>query len=320
MNRITAVIALYNKEKYIDRAIRSIQSQTKQVNEIVVVDDGSTDAGPDIVKSIYDSRIKLIYQDNQGVSLARNNAVSVASNNIIAFLDADDEWLPNHIEEILLLVKQFPSAGAYGTSYRFEFADGRSEVPKFRNTPRHPWRGAIQNIYRSSLGDCPFWTSAVAVRREVMLKIGGFSAGESIAEDLDLWFKIASSYSVAWSTEITAVYHRDITGSAMNTFCLKKDPLLLQTLETILVRCDKLNKDILNLIAKYYYDFAVMYINNNDKYNSERCFKSMMKYARGSYYWELLARYCAHNMPLPIHKLIREIRRSYTKVRYRSSC
>ncbi len=317
MDKITAIIPLYNKEKYIARAIKSIQTQTFNVDEIVVVDDGSTDEGPEIVKSIGDYRIKLVSQNNQGVSVARNNAVGIASNEIVAFLDADDEWLPNHIEEIMLLASRFPGAGAYGTSYCFTFSDGRSEVPKFRNTPCHPWKGILQNFYRSSLGDCPFWTSAVAVRREVMLKTGGFSAGEPIAEDLDLWYKIASDYSVVWSTEVTAVYHRNVSGSAMDTFCLKNDPLLLKTLEATLLKSGNTDKYIRNLIAKYQYDFAVMYFNNNDKFNSDRCFNSMLQYSNGKLYWELFVRFIVYKLPLPIFRIVSDIRRTYTGERYR---
>ena len=89
---ISVVIPLYNKEKYIKRAIESVLNQTFQKFEIIVVNDGSTDKSAEIVQNIKDPRIRLINQKNAGVSAARNRGIQEAKYEYIAFLDADDFW------------------------------------------------------------------------------------------------------------------------------------------------------------------------------------------------------------------------------------
>jgi glycosyltransferase involved in cell wall biosynthesis len=110
------VIPLYNKEKYIKRAITSVLDQTIQDFEIIVVNDGSTDNSTNIVKSITDNRIKLINQENQGVSVARNTGIENTKNEYIAFLDADDKWEPYFLEEIRKLIEINKSAGLFATN------------------------------------------------------------------------------------------------------------------------------------------------------------------------------------------------------------
>ncbi len=94
MPLISVVIPLYNKEPYIKRAIDSILAQKIQDYEIIVIDDGSTDKSAEVVKSFPDPRIRLIQQENAGVSAARNRGIEEAKAELIAFLDADDEWTP----------------------------------------------------------------------------------------------------------------------------------------------------------------------------------------------------------------------------------
>lgn len=94
---VSVVIPLYNKEKYIERALSSVLSQTYPPSEIIVVDDGSTDEGPERVLKFNDSRITLIRQENKGPGAARNAGLALARGKYIAFLDADDEWLPNFL-------------------------------------------------------------------------------------------------------------------------------------------------------------------------------------------------------------------------------
>ncbi|MCK4960446.1 MAG: glycosyltransferase family 2 protein, partial [Planctomycetes bacterium] len=89
---VSVVIAAYNAEKYIQRAIDSVLAQSLPADEIIVVDDGSTDNTGDAVKH-YGSKVRYIYQENAGPASARNTAIEAATGTWIAFLDADDEWL-----------------------------------------------------------------------------------------------------------------------------------------------------------------------------------------------------------------------------------
>ncbi|MGI6022871.1 MAG: glycosyltransferase family 2 protein, partial [Methanoculleus sp.] len=94
MPEVSVVIPLYNKAPYIARALASVITQTCQGFEVIVIDDGSTDGGAEIVRRLDDTRIRVIRQENRGVSAARNRGIESARTDFIAFLDADDEWMP----------------------------------------------------------------------------------------------------------------------------------------------------------------------------------------------------------------------------------
>lgn len=112
----SVIIPLYNKEQTIIRTLYSVLTQTYQGFEIIIVNDGSKDDGLNrINENISDSRIKIINQENQGVSAARNRGVAEAKKDYIAFLDADDEWLPGYLEKVKEAINLFPDAGMYCT-------------------------------------------------------------------------------------------------------------------------------------------------------------------------------------------------------------
>ena len=110
---VSVVIPLYNKADTITRAIQSVLKQTISEWELIVVDNGSTDDGGRHVEAIKDSRIRLIRQENKGVSMARNRGVEEATCDYIAFLDADDEWKPLFLEQSLSLQKEYPECDLY---------------------------------------------------------------------------------------------------------------------------------------------------------------------------------------------------------------
>jgi len=200
------VIPLYNKAPYIIRTLRSVLAQSYQFFEVVVVDDGSTDGGGDIVLSVGDPRIRLIRQENGGVSAARNRGIQEAKAELIAFLDADDEWKPNFLNLVLEMYNTYPEAGLYGTYYEFNGADTNIKRPIIKLPPDFRY-GLLPNYFSAALGQPPICSSAVAVPRKVFEHVGGFKVGENIGEDLDMWGRIALYYRVAYTTEIGAVYH-----------------------------------------------------------------------------------------------------------------
>ena len=159
MPDVSIIIPLLNKGPYIKRAIDSILAQEHQNFEIIVVDGGSTDNGPDIVKSIKDSRLKFIIQPTKGVSEARNFGVEKSHGSSIAFLDADDEWLPSHLSTLMRLLEKYPDAGAYSTTYKIFNTEGRLRWPKYRKIPPLPWEGLLPNYFSSAVhGEYPLWT------------------------------------------------------------------------------------------------------------------------------------------------------------------
>lgn len=209
MTSISVVIPLYNKAPHIARALRSVFSQTVQAEEIIVVDDGSTDGGAEIVQQCQDPRIKLIHQENQGVSAARNSGIREAKTSLIAFLDADDAWEVKYLEVICELRKKYPQAGLYATAYWHVNPSGEIHQPEFRVFPPGTRDGLIQDYFQVALYSYPVWTSAVTIPKTILAEIGWFPPVRELTEDDDLWLRIALKYPLAWCKEPLAYYYTD---------------------------------------------------------------------------------------------------------------
>ena len=213
--KFSVIIPLFNKGPYIARAIESVLEQTIQDFEIIVIDGGSEDNGPAIVKKCNDPRIHFLVQSGKGVSNARNEAVYFSKNEFIAFLDADDEWMPRHLETILRLIEKYPEAGIFSTAYKIHTADGKTQWACYQGIPDFPWEGLLPNFFKSAaLGDIPVWTSVVVIPGKLFHEAGGFPEGHWWGEDVDLFGKIALKYPVAFSSELGGIYHWDVTNRA----------------------------------------------------------------------------------------------------------
>ena len=116
--KFSVVIPLYNKEHYIEATIRSVLSQTCQDFEVIVVDDGSTDGSAEIVESFGSPLVRLIRQENRGVSAARNRAMREATGEWVALLDGDDMWGAEYLATVAEMIERWPKCGAYGTAFK----------------------------------------------------------------------------------------------------------------------------------------------------------------------------------------------------------
>ena len=114
--RVSVIIPLYNKAPYVRRALDSVAAQTFTDFEVIVVDDGSTDGGAELVAAYGDSRVRLLRQANAGPGAARNRGIAEARGDILAFLDADDVWLPVFLEESMRLLDRYGAEVATVTS------------------------------------------------------------------------------------------------------------------------------------------------------------------------------------------------------------
>ncbi len=221
---LAVVIPLYNKQKYIRRAIDSVLAQTVRHFELVVVNDGSTDNSRALVCEYTDPRVRLVDQENRGESAARNRGITEARGELIAFLDADDEWCPEFLATILDLRERFPSVGAYATGLR-DLKDGKLA---YRNR-------CLRSVVAES-GCCfDLWrrgafihSSCVAVPRRVFDTVGVFREGYVVGADIDMWFRIALRFPVACSPAICALYHGYLLDNASHVAVPNEvSPLLL---------------------------------------------------------------------------------------------
>lgn len=209
---ISIIIPLYNKEKQIAATLQSVFNQTFQDFEVIIVNDGSTDSSVAIVESFGDSRLRLINQQNSGVSAARNRGVDEAKGEFIAFLDADDEWKPEYLETQMSLVGKYPQCDVFATNYEFIDETGKVTSTIIRKLPFQGETGIMTNYFEvASCSHPPLWTSAIIVRRDAILAIGGFPVGIKSGEDLLTWARLACRYKIAYSRSIKACFIFDET-------------------------------------------------------------------------------------------------------------
>jgi len=213
--KISVIIPAYNAARYIAKAIESCLSQTYAPHEIIVVDDASTDGTAEIAESFPAPVHVIRLAENMGVSVARNRGVLASTGDWLAFLDADDWFLPEKFECQRCCVLKNPKAVLIYTGFRIINLDGSDSCCRFF-MPRE-----IMPIlrYRSRFSCC-----SVVLRREAFDAVGGFDPALRIAEDWDLWLRIAAHYSVelfAAVPEPLVVYRRvagSLSSSAMRYF------------------------------------------------------------------------------------------------------
>lgn len=207
---ISVIIPLYNKAASVGRTLRAVLAQTYGDFEVVVVDDGSTDGGADVVRSVGDGRIHLVSQANAGVSAARNRGVREARGEFVAFLDADDEWQPDYLETQHRLTQRYPQCAVFATSYAIRPAGGEDAPAVLRRLPFAGEDGVFTNYFEvAACSHPPLWTSAVMVRRAAMDAVGGFPVGIRSGEDLLTWARLAVKYEVAYCRRPLAVFVND---------------------------------------------------------------------------------------------------------------
>lgn len=178
MPKISVVIPLYNKEKSIASTLRTVLNQTFSDYEIVIVNDGSTDYSVAEAGKVQDDRIRLIHQQNAGVSAARNRGIEEAKGELIAFLDADDEWSPEYLFTQYHLYQKYPQCDVFACNYEIQdFYQNRTPAT-IRRLPFKEKDGILNNYFEvASCSNPPLWTSAVMVKKNSLTKGGDVSFG-----------------------------------------------------------------------------------------------------------------------------------------------
>lgn len=251
---ISIVIPLYNKKTYIKKTIDSVLNQSIQSFECIIVD-SSDDGSTDVVKQYTDFRIQHIVQNSRTlVSKARNIGIEHAKSDIIAFLDADDEWTPYHLEALVRLHTNFPDAALIFTPYIKLLPNGRPVNMVFAELPKPPWEGNITNYFRiASRGDIPICSSNCAVKKEILKLYGGFDENLCYGEDQYLWGRIALEYPISFSWKGPAIYHTEAIGrSCNNPHEMNEDPLSVYLEKYIRENeiSDKLQSDVIRYIKR----------------------------------------------------------------------
>lgn len=219
--KVSVIVPLYNKAPWVRRSLDSLAAQTFRDFEVIVVDDGSTDDGAKVVAEYPDDRIRLVRQKNAGPGAARNRGIGEARGELLAFLDADDEWTPDFLEEnVRALEAAGPKVGAIVCGY--------VEYPS-RTTRARMWerRGVREGIFRATpevpasrlvhlLAYMNPW--ATVVRAKVLQRHGGFYGRDRClyGEDAYLWLKVLLNEPVLFTLAPRVHFHTEASALSKN--------------------------------------------------------------------------------------------------------
>lgn len=231
--RFSVVIALYNKAAYIGCTLQSVLAQDCRDLEVVVIDDGSSDEGPRIVAQCTDPRVRLLSQANAGVAAARNRGIDAARGQWVCFLDADDWLHPSYLSTLaqaqqacpqadvvaadFVRVPHVPAPGAWPPPWPVSSAPAQVEV--------------ITRLARRWMKGPTLSASSVAVRRNRLLAMQPcFPPGETLGEDLDLWFRLAEQTPIALAHKTLVAYRVDVAGSLSSKHAVQEHYPFLERL------------------------------------------------------------------------------------------
>lgn len=189
MIKVSVIIPTYNRAKKVCRAISSVLNQTYEDFELIVIDDGSDDHTRESVSRFKDNIVMINHSQNMGVSAARNSGIAIAGGKFIAFLDSDDQWMPEKLEVQIDFFRENPGAVACQTG-EIWIRNGKRVNPKNRHLK------PSGDIFEPSLELCLVSPSAVMLKRSLLDEVGLFDESFPVCEDYDLWLRISKKYPV----------------------------------------------------------------------------------------------------------------------------
>jgi glycosyltransferase involved in cell wall biosynthesis len=217
---VSAIVPVHNQAQYVDQAIESVLRQVLPVAEIIVVDDGSTDSTPEVLER-YRQQIRVIRQHRQGVAAARNAGVRIATGDLLAFLDADDIWLPSKLARQVELFYTKPQLGLVHCG--LEEIDSNGTVFDSRIDGLAGWVADEMLLFRRSviLGG----GSGAVVSRVAFERIGGFDTKMSTSADWDAYYRIARRFEVGFVPEVLLRYRVHGANMHWNIAAMEHDML-----------------------------------------------------------------------------------------------
>jgi glycosyltransferase involved in cell wall biosynthesis len=204
-SNITAIIPLYNKASHIAEALQSIWRQTVPPVQTIVIDDGSIDGGDRIVDAMARPDLLLVRQSNAGPGAARNHGLELARTPHVAFLDADDVWLPHHLETLGHMVDLHPGLPLYAS--KLGLMDEKIACAPDIDGPGST--DIIADYAKAWVEGLIVWTGATMVDREAALAVGGFSTEANRGEDLALWLKLTLDQPMVLGSTVGALYRQE---------------------------------------------------------------------------------------------------------------
>lgn len=245
----------YNAESFIGQAIESVLAQTNPLWELVIVDDSSSDRTAEIASSYKDSRIHIVRQRNGGEASARNTALKYAQGEFLAFLDADDLYLPNHLEVSIESLSSYPEMdGVYTDGYYIDQAGKQLQTLSSRR--RGPFNGNLfeEVVYGSDV----FGPPACVVLRTSLIKTHGLKFDEKIVigPDWDFFTKFAEVGRFSYINQLTCLYRLHTTNISVRTG-LKQRALELAKCRINAIKMKRFQELSVHVRTAVFYDLLI---------------------------------------------------------------
>lgn len=202
----TVIIPLYNKEKYISNAIKSILNQTFTDFEVLIVNDCSTDNSIQIATEFESEKIRIIHHEkNKGLAATRNTGIKNAKSNYVAFLDADDLWKPHFLEKIFNLIQNFSEARIFGTNYE-EIWDETIKMPHNNSDSLPKDFVGYLNFFKINIKQGIYNHGSVCIHKEVFEKVGYYNENIQLSQDLDFNIRANFHFKLAYDASVQMSY------------------------------------------------------------------------------------------------------------------
>lgn len=245
MSKVSVVIPAYNSMKYLPETLESVLRQTFTDFEVLIIDDGSSDNIMQWASGLTEPRLKLISQENQGVSVARNTGITQARGEYIAFLDSDDLWEPTKLEKQVICLDDHPTVGLVHTWMVLVDKQGKS-------TGRVMPSQAEGDVWKQLTEKNTIACSSVMVRRCCFETTGVFDRNLRFAEDWDMWIRIASCYPFAVIKE-PLYYYRQLPNSLS-----KNREVMLEAFQLVIEKTFNLVPPELQYLKNHSYGYAYL--------------------------------------------------------------
>ncbi|HMK07361.1 MAG TPA: glycosyltransferase family 2 protein [Flavobacterium sp.] len=203
MPYFSVIIPLYNKENFVVATLQSVLAQSFTDFELIIINDGSTDGSEEKIKQFDDARIRYFSTENQGASAARNFGIEHATSNYITFIDADDYWYPDFLQQMSRNISRFPEEQVFSAAIEIETPT--SIIPAQYSIEKKS-DCQIINYFDSSSKTTAICTSCAVFHKSVFEKTGNFDTSIKSGQDTDLWIRIGLHYSVVFCWKILARY------------------------------------------------------------------------------------------------------------------
>jgi len=310
--KISAVIPAYNSAKFIEAAVRSVQAQTVPVDEIIIIDDGSTDNTAEIVAGL-PGNIIFHKQTNQGPSAARNKGIELASGDWIAFLDADDQWMPEKTSQQLetlaahpllhLIAGDMAEIDAQNHVIVPSVLDKHSLLTEFEQLDGQPIPNALSRLVKKNF----IPTGTVLAKRQSLIEAGSFNSEIRFGEDLELWARIAAHHPISCLSVVLMLRRQhgnnatQASGAMLIDLTKVMESLRRQTPVQLLQQ--GINPDI--MAADSYWTLGYWYFASGDLKNAQNSFHESLRL-----HWSLRSAlyFAASFLPHPLIETIRTVK------------